>query len=250
MGRMGESKHLKRHVSPRFWPIHRKEKIWAVKPSPGPHPRERCIPLIIVIRDMLGIVKNAREAKLILAEGKVSVDGKVRRDAGFPVGFMDVVEIAGFEKAYRALPHSKRFLTFLEVDGNEKAFKLCRIENKTTVRGGHIQLNLHDGRNLLVKVSDPSKPEEDVYKTGDTVKLDLKSSEITGHYKFGEGAYVVVTGGKNVGVHGVVASVERPNPLAQTIVKIRSPAGAEYNTAARYVMVVGEGKPEIKLPEV
>jgi small subunit ribosomal protein S4e len=246
---MGELKHLKRHVSPRFWPIHRKEKVWTVRPSPGPHPKERCIPLIIIVRDMLGIVKNAREAKLLLSERKVAIDGKVRKDAGFPVGFMDVVEVAGFRKAYRALPHPKRFLTLLEVDGGEKGFKLCRIENKTTVKGGHIQLNLHDGRTLLIKVSDPSKAEEDVYKTGDTVKLDLKSNQITGHYRFKEGAYALVTGGKNVGIHGVITSVEKPNPLAQTIVKIKSPTGVEYNTAARYVMVIGEGRPEIKLPE-
>jgi len=246
---MGESKHLKRHVSPKFWPIHRKEKVWTVKPSPGPHPINRCIPLMIIVRDLLGIVRTAREAKKLLAEGKVSVDGRVRRDAGFPVGLMDIVEVKGYEKAYRVLPHPKRFLTLLEVDGGEKTFKLCRIEDKTTVRGGHIQLNLHDGRNVLIRVSDPEKAEEDIYETGGTVKLDLGSGRILDYYKLAPGAYVVVTGGKNVGIHGVVASIERPNPLAQTIVKIRSPEGVEYNTAARYVMVVGEGKPEIRLPE-
>lgn len=250
MGRMGESKHLKRHVSPRFWPIHRKERVWTVRPSPGPHPKERCIPLLVIVRDMLGVAKNAREARLLLAERRVKVDGKVRKDAGFPVGLMDVVEIEGLEKAYRLIPHPKRFLALQEIDGTERFFKLCRIENKTTVRGGHVQLNLHDGRNLLVRVEDPANPKEDSYKTKDSVKIDLETGKILAHYRFGEGAYVVVTGGKNVGIHGVVTSVERPNPLAQTIVKVRSPTGEEYNTADRYVMVVGEGKPEIRLPEV
>ena len=250
MGSKGGSKHLKRHVSPKFWPIHRKEKVWTVKPSPGPHPKDRCIPLALILRDMLGLAKTSREVKLILAEGKVKVDGKVRRDGGFPVGLMDVIEIVGLDKAYRMVPHPKEFLTLLEVDGVEKDFKLCKIINKTTVKGGHIQLNLHDGRNLLIRVADPTNPEEDVYETGDTLKLDYRKNEILGHYKFKKGAYAVVTGGKNVGVHGVIEAIEQPNPLAQTIVKIRSPSGAEYNTASRYVLVVGEGKPEIKLPEV
>ncbi|RLI28294.1 MAG: 30S ribosomal protein S4e [Candidatus Hecatellales archaeon] len=250
MGRMGESKHLKRHVSPAFWPIHRKEKVWTVKPSPGPHPKDRCIPLAVILRDLLGLAKTAREAKLILAEGKVKVDGKVRRDGSFPVGLMDVVEIAGLNKAYRMVPHPKEFLTLLEVDGSEKNFKLCKILNKTTVKGGHIQLNLHDGRNLLVRVADPTKPEEDIYRTGDTIKLDYLRNEILAHYPFKVGAYAVVTGGKNVGVHGVIEAVEKPNPLVETLVKIKSSSGAEYNTISRYVMVVGEGKPEIRLPEV
>jgi ribosomal protein S4E len=33
------------------------------------------------------------------------------------------------------------------------------------------------------------------------------------------------------------------------MVKIKTPDGAEYGTIDEYVLVVGEGKPEIKLPE-
>jgi len=29
MGRKGPSKHVKRHKSPSFWPVNRKEKVWA-----------------------------------------------------------------------------------------------------------------------------------------------------------------------------------------------------------------------------
>jgi small subunit ribosomal protein S4e len=181
MGRMGSKKHLKRAASPAFWPIHRKEKVWVVKPSPGPHSKEECIPLMVILRNMLGLARNKREAEKILAEGKVKVDGKVRRDGKFPTGLMDIVEIEGLDKVYRVVPHPKENLTLVEVNGEEGSFKLCRIENKTTVKGGHIQLNLHDGRNLLIKVSDPTNPEEDHYKAKDTVKLDLKQKKILGH---------------------------------------------------------------------
>ena len=250
MGRMGGRRHLKRAASPAFWPIHRKEKVWIIKPSPGPHPKDRCIPLMVILRNLLGVAKNRREADKILAEGKVKVDGRVRRDGKFPAGLMDVVEVEGLDKAYRVVPHPKEYLTLIEVNGEESSFKLCRIENKTTVKGGHIQLNLHDGRNLLIRVSDPTNPEEDRYETKDTIKLDLRENKILGHYRFKEGAYAVITGGKNVGIHGVITAIERPNPLAQTMVRIRAPDGIEYGTVDKYVLVVGEGKPEIRLPEV
>ena len=73
MGKMGGSKHLTRHAAPAFWPILRKEWRWAVKPSPGPHSIERCLPLLIIVRDILGYAKTAREARKIIAQGHIKV---------------------------------------------------------------------------------------------------------------------------------------------------------------------------------
>ncbi|MEM3193440.1 MAG: S4 domain-containing protein, partial [Candidatus Bathyarchaeia archaeon] len=76
MGKMGGSRHLKREMTPTFWPIHRKKFVWALKPSPGPHPIERCIPLGVIVRDLLGLAETMREAKKIIAQGKILVDGR------------------------------------------------------------------------------------------------------------------------------------------------------------------------------
>ncbi|MHA1832356.1 MAG: 30S ribosomal protein S4e, partial [Candidatus Baldrarchaeia archaeon] len=52
MGKKGPKRHLKRLPAPRFWPIHKKEFKWTVRPSPGPHPMNRCLPLLLIVRDI------------------------------------------------------------------------------------------------------------------------------------------------------------------------------------------------------
>jgi small subunit ribosomal protein S4e len=49
-----------------------------------------CIPLNILLRNKLKLALNAREAKLIVKskDGNIAVDGKIRKDVTFPVGFM------------------------------------------------------------------------------------------------------------------------------------------------------------------
>ena len=52
---MGSSSHLKRLAIPRSWPLPRKTTIWVTRPRAGAHSLERCMPLNIVIRDVIGL---------------------------------------------------------------------------------------------------------------------------------------------------------------------------------------------------
>jgi len=251
LGKKGGSSHLKREAAPWFWPIHRKEYHWVVKPSPGPHPIDRCLPLTIIVREILGYAKTRREAKRIISQGKILVDGKVRRDDLFTVGIMDVLSIPEIDKHYRILP-CKKGLCLHEIKKEEVDFKLCRIEGKTTVKGGHIQLNLHDGRNILIRVKDPENLVEDVYRTYDTLKIRLIDQEILEHFKMAEGAYAIFTGGKNMGMHGSITSIERRagRRKERLLVTIRAADGESYQTTLNYVFVVGAQQPTISLPAV
>lgn len=249
MGRMGGSSHLKRHPAPDFWPIKRKEFKWTVKPSPGPHPTERCIPLQIIVRDILGYAETAREAKMIIARGEVRVDGRVRKDHRFPVGLMDVLEVPKANKAFRLIPHPTHYLYLHEIPPNEAVFKLCRIEGKTSVKGGHVQLHLHDGRNVLIRVSDPRKPLEDVYKTMDVLKLSLPDSEILEHFKFEPGALAMAIGGKNIGRVGRIVDVSQAVFREQRLVTLEAKNGEKFTTSYPYTFVLGREEPAISLPE-
>jgi len=249
MGKMGGSSHLKRHPAPAFWPIKRKEFKWTVKPSPGPHPIERCIPLQIIVRDIQGYAENAREAKMIIARGEVKVDGRVRRDRRFPVGLMDVVEVPKLNKAFRLVPHPMHYLFLHEIPLSEAAFKLCRIEGKTTVKGGHIQLHLHDGRNILIRVSDPRKPVEDVYRTMDVLKLSLPDSAILDHFQLEPGAVAVAIGGKNIGRVGRIVEISQAVFREQRLVTLEAKDGERFTTSYPYTFVLGRERPVISLPE-
>jgi len=138
------------------------------------------------------------------------------------------------------------------ISKDEAGIKLCRVENKTVLKGGNVQLNLHDGRNLLIPVKDPNRHEEDIFKTLDTVKIALPSQEIKGHLKMTEGVPAMIVGGKNVGRHGKVVAIEhregqkRKNSLVTT----EDSRGNRFLTTIEYVFVIGDNQTHISLPEV
>ncbi len=250
MGKKGGRRHLKRKPAPDFWPIHRKEAMWTVKPNAGPHPISRCMPLIIVLREVLGVAKTSSEAKTIIAEEKILVDGKVQREGLFPAGLMDVVSILGMEKWYRVLPNEKG-LFLHSIGKDEAAFKLCRIENKTVLPEGQVQLHLHDGRNLLIKVKDPNRPDEDVFHTLDTLKISLPTQEVLENLKLAEGAAALIINGKNAGKHGKIVAIEQRQRQKRRnlLVTIEDENRNRFQTTVDYVLVIGGRQPIISLPE-
>lgn len=250
MGGKGKSSGLKRKPAPRFWPIHRKEFVWAVKPNPGPHSLEKCMPLAIVLRDVLGFAETRKEAKTIVTVGKVYVNGKVRRRDDFPVGLMDVISIPEMGKSFCVLP-SYKGLILNPVKDEEAKFKLCRIEDKTVVNKGQVQLHLHDGSNIMIHVADPKKPQEDVYETLDTLKMSLPEKEIVQHAKMKEKDFAVITGGKNVGKHGKIIEIEKAEGKKRrnALVTIEDNKGNRYQTTLDFVFAIGEAQPLISLPE-
>ena len=251
MGRKGGSLHLKREAAPRLWPIHRKEFTWAVKPRPGPHPVHQCIPLIAIIREMLGLAKTRKEAKKIISQGKILVDGKVRRDGRFPAGLMDVVSIPELKRHYRILPSEKGLLLH-PIDEDESKLKICRIENKNTLNSGHVQLDLHDGRNIMIHVENPRNPEEDVYGTLDTLKMSIPDQEILEHLKLGEEMLATFVDGNNIGKYGTITSIEEQTGRKRKdfLVAIEDEKGGIFRTILKYAFVVGDKAPRISLPSI
>ena len=249
MGKKGKTARLKRKPAPRFWPIHRKELPWIVKPSSGPHSLQNCLPLTLVLRDILGVAQTRKEAKMILAQGKVQVDGKVRRKDDFPVGLMDVISIPDMNKHYRVMPsHKGLFLN--PISKKEANFKLVRVEDKTTVKNG-IQIALHDGSNMLMKVADPKNPKEVTYDTFDVLKITYPEKQVALSLKTKEGNLAVLTGGKNIGKQGKIVEIEKTEAKKrrQALVVVEDAQGVRYQTILDFVFSIGEAEPLIGLPE-
>jgi small subunit ribosomal protein S4e len=242
LGRKGKTARLKRKPAPRFWPIHRKEAPWVVKPSAGPHGLQNCLPLSLVLRDMLGIAKTRREAQIEIHQRKILVDGKVQKD-DYPVGLMDVISIADANQYYRLFP-SHKGLSLNPISKEETKFKLCRVENKTTVPGG-VQLNLHDGTNLLIKVADPKNPQEDTYNTYDVLKVNLSSKEISECVPLKEENLAIITGGKNIGVKGKIVEIEKEEAKKRknALVVVEDEQGNRFQTILDFVFSLGQNQP-------
>ena len=239
MAIMGSRKHLKRFKAPRHWPIHPKENKWTTKPNAGPHAIEGSLPLLLIVRDILGVADNAREAKRIINTGEILVDGRARKDYKFPVGFMDVIEIPKSEKVYRVLPDEKGRLILYPIAAENKDFKLCKITDKTTIRGGKTQLNLHDGRNQLA---------DNEYKVGDVVILKVPEQEITDRIVFEKGTIGLITGGKHTGEIGRINKINITKSSMSNTVEMETEDKKTFLTLKDYVFVIGKEEPAIALP--
>ena len=89
MTKKGGNTTVKRQRAPSFWKIRRKHGQFVVRARPGPHQKAVCYPLGILLRDVLRVGQTLDEVKGILNDGKISVDGVVRRSIGWPEGLMD-----------------------------------------------------------------------------------------------------------------------------------------------------------------
>ncbi len=147
MARKGPSKHLARLTVPRSLPIKgKKEHMWLVVPRPGPHKKFESVALNVLLRDVIGIVKSAYEAKKAIKTGQILVDGKRAKDERRPIGLMDIVSIPSEKKAYELVIRKGKLVPVMH---DSKNAKLCRVVGKHTITGGKTVLTFHDGRNCL-----------------------------------------------------------------------------------------------------
>ena len=221
-----------------------KERKWVVKPSPGPHSINTSLPLLVILRDILKIVDSAREGRRVISEGRVLIDGKVRKDYKFPVGFFDTISIPDLGEHYRVVPTPTKIIGLIKISEEEIYIKPLRIENKTTLKGGHIQLNLFGGYNILVNREEISKRP---YKTFDTVLVSLKDMKIIDHIPLQENNIAVIVGGRNIGRLGYVRNITPGMRHYRTIVSLEDLNKHLFQTVLTYVYIIGRDKPVVKL---
>ena len=207
-------------MAQRFWRIPKKESKWVVSPSPGPHKKFESIPLLIIIRDLLKLAEIAKEARAIIKTGEILVDGKKRKSVTYPAGLFDVVSIPKLGKHYRVVP-TQLGLELIEISEDEAKVKICNIKDKTKIKGNKIQLNLHDGKNILV--------DKDIYRTQDTVLVELNPLKIVDHVKTEKGSIGILTRGANRGELG----------------KIKEVIPGKFKSPSRIICEIGEKEVEI-----
>lgn len=235
---MVDSKHLKRYAAPRSWKIPRKTKVWTVRPSPGGHQKDKSIPILVALRDIIHIGETSSEIRKILAQRDVLVDGKVRTSYKFPVGVMDVISIPKIKSHYRVILTPKGKLTLKKIQENESKWKLSKINNKTIVKKGKVQLNMHDGKNIIL--------DKDDYKTGDVLKISLPDQKILERYPMEADSMAYLTGGAHIGTICKVKKVNVTRNPDPNIVEFHE----GFNTIIDHVFIVGTKSSEIEPAEV
>lgn len=171
----------------------------------------------------------------------IKVDGKVRTDANFPAGFMDVVTIEKTGEHFRLIYDVKGRFAIHRISAEEAKYKLCKVKKIQLGAKSVPFLVTHDGR--TIRYPDP------VIKAHDTIQLDIATSKITDHIKFDSGNLCMITGGRNLGRVGTVVNRER-HPGSFDIVHIRDSQGHVFATRLSNVFIIGKGtKAYVSLPK-
>jgi small subunit ribosomal protein S4e len=162
---------------------------------------------------------------------------------------MDVISMPEAGKYYRVMP-SHKGLVLSPISKEESSFKLARVVDKSTVRNG-VQIALHDGTLMLIKVADPKKPTEVAYETFDILKISLPEKQVVQTVKIKEGNLAVITGGKNIGKQGKIVEIEKTEAKKrrQALVVVEDAQGVRYQTILDFVFSIGEAQPLINMPE-
>ncbi len=227
-------RHLKSIAAPKSWPIKRKENVFVIRPNPGPHKLENSMPIGLILK-ILSQVKNTREAKRVINQKKVLINKKPAKDIKFQVGLFDVLEFA--DRSYRCLLNKRGKLIFKEINKSDSNISLLKVIKKSKIKGNELQLNLHNGFNIIAGKSDA--------KTNDV--LVMENGKIKEKINFEKGSTVYIIKGKNLGKIAKIEKIHETSPFnGQVTVSIDK---KEMNLPKDYVFLIGKEKPIINLLE-
>lgn len=232
MARKGENKKSKALSAPTSVHISRKENVWTVRTKAGPHTKDTSVALGLVVRNYAHIAETLKEAKAILALGKVKVNGIVRADHQLAIGLFDVIEIPEMKKQYRVILDVNGRLVLKE-SAKALTAKLARVEHKAMTPQG-VQVTTNDGRTYLgVKA-----------QVGDTLKLKLPANTVEKVLSLKEGARIYILRGAHIAETAKVTGIVAGTQKKEALVKFEK-AGKEYETIVANAFVIGEKDMEL-----
>ena len=237
MGTIAGSKKLKRQMAPLFWGINRKNKRFAITVKPGSHSKNRSIPTALLLRDVLKVVTTLREAKSVIYNGKVNVDGIIRKSLHHSIGLMDVIELQGISDIYRLVPTHGHILQPIKIDSSEKSKKIVKVTSKTTTKGKKIQLGFHDGRTIIA---------DNNVNVGDSCLIQIPEQKILDVIKLEKDSLVIVTRGINTGQIGHINNINKATFTLSKRINLTIDK-KKFEMPADLVIAIGKEKPVIQI---
>ena len=229
------SNHLKRLVAPGSWHIPKKVQKFVMKTAPGPH-NAGALPVGVWLREHIGLAGNASEVRKILHQRDVIVNGRACRNPQMGLGVFDIVSIPKLAKHYRIQLDKRGNLIAVDISAASAKTRLCKIRNKTTVRGGRVQLNLAFGANVLA---------DNTYRAKDSIVMTLgidgeERFRIVDHFPFEEGNVAMVVGGKHSGkVARIVEIVRTASSVPNRVILVDDSTDERFETIEEYIFMVG-----------
>lgn len=198
--------HIKRKTISGLWPIPRTGTKYLATPI---HNKSTAIPLVVVLRDVLELVKTKKELKKLLHEKKIQVNCKLVNEIAYPIRLFDTISLLDSKKHYRAELDNTR-ITMKEVDEHEAKKRAYKVICKKVLPGNKIQINFADGRNTLTKEN---------IQTGEFAVIDLTNNKILKVIKLEKNSPVVIIGGKHTGKRGKILEIVTEGQNKVAVVK-------------------------------
>jgi len=199
--------HQTRNEMPKTWPIARKGTKYLTVAS---HSKNKGIPLVFVLRDMLGLVKTNKESRYFVMNKNIKVNNKIRTNEKFPLQIFDSICLEKLNKYYVLVIKDKK-LSLKEVSEKEAEKKTVKVIGKKVIGKDKIQVNLGDGQNFLTK---------EKMNVGDSVVVNNKSNKIEKVLPLKIGAEVEVIGGKHLGQRGKITEMQQLDRGKMFILKL------------------------------
>ncbi len=180
--------HLKRQKLTKKMPLPRKGTTFLAKANSH---SDESVPVVIAIRDLLHLARTSKEVKILKNEKKLKINGLTIKDIKQPVKILNILEA---DKTYvlTLTPNGK----FVFEPSKNKDQRLCKVIGKKIQKAHKIQLNLHDGSNIII--SDKEK-----IKINDSIYIDLKG-KLKSHVPLEKGKSALVISGNHLGSHGKI----------------------------------------------
>jgi small subunit ribosomal protein S4e len=195
--------HLKRHAIPKRWPIQRKGTAFVVKPNRSFY---NSLPVLIILRDLLKVAKNRKEAKKMIHMKNILLNGKEVRDEKEGVLLFDIITLTPSKNNYRLTVVKNEKFSLEEIKENEADSKIAKIIGKKMLKGKKVQINLSDGRNFLSNIE---------CKVDDSVLINLKNKKIEKRLPLIENSEVIVFAGKHSGEKGKIENMNKEKKTAE-----------------------------------
>lgn len=180
---------MKRAGVPNNWPIPRKGTTFVVKKN------SNGIPVLVVLREMMGIAQNRKEVKMAIHKKDLMISNKLVNDEKKSLELFDILTIIPAKKNYRLTLNEKGKYSMVEIKDKEATTKVAKVIGKKLLSGKKTQVSLMDGRNYLSEAK---------CKVNDSVVIDLKKNEIKKVLELKEKSNVLIFAGKHAGFTGKI----------------------------------------------
>lgn len=213
--------HIKRNVAPKSWPIVRKGTTYVVRPNFN---LNNGISILMILRDMLKIVQNRKEAKKAIHAKSILLNKKIVTDEKNTALLFDIITIVPSRKNYRLELLENGKFTLNEAGEKEAGRKISKIGKKKILKGKKVQINFNDGRNIISNAK---------CRIGDSAIIDTEKKKIEKILEMKEKANAVIFDGKHAGKKGVIERIDDEKGIAEIKTKDK-----KINALIKQIIVV------------